>query len=303
MNLVSHPANSDDPTALAWGQNHKILEWLNRLTQPGLSFDTMNQPFDRQSKVSVDSSQGTPLLDDWQTVGQLCGHTIHDFAKAQTPLPLTAAEIDHFRRNHRGTDSHVSRDFLTARTDLPSPLAELYALYLHRVRVDAEAALFVAQSTGSTRVARVMADLLAIGGFANGLEYISYLGVTYSVPTAFDTSDLIDRANQEAARRLSLAADHPAHLLKLTPDEIGVLASYIAEKHALTAADFLEKANILAEARQDVTRLPVDQHFATAIIERDLSMQTAWVVRLCSAYAHIFECWVAELPEVKAIIQ
>ena len=131
--------------------------------------------------------------------------------------------------------------------------------------MDTEATLFVAQATGSTRVARVVADLLAIGGFANGLEHISFVGATYSVPAAFDTSDLIDRANQEAARRISLPVDHPNHLLRMTPDEIGVLATHIAEKHALDAVNFLEKARLLAEARQDVNRLPVDVHFTTAI--------------------------------------
>ena len=137
---------------------------------------------------------------------------------------------------------------------------------------DAEACLFVAQATGSTRVARVMADLLAVGSFANALEFISHLGVTYSVPAAFDTSEIIDFANHEAARRLALAADHPSHLLRLTPDEIGVLASNIVEKRMLDATAFLRKAQTLAEARQDVTRLPISQHFATAVIERDVPM-------------------------------
>ncbi len=36
----------------------------------------------------------------------------------------------------------------------------------------------------------------------------------------------------------------------------------------MSAPDFLEKANLLAESRQDVTRLPVDKHFTTAIINR-----------------------------------
>jgi len=182
-------------------------------------------------------------------------------------------------------------------------LSELYGLYLHRSRLDAEASLFVAQATGSTRVARVMADLLAIGGFANGLEFISYLGLNYSVPAAFDTSDIIDRANHEAARRLALPVSHPSHLLKLTPDEIGVLASNLAEKNAMSPSDFLEKANLLSEARQDVNRLPVSQHFTTAIIERDLPPQEIWVMRLCAAFSRIFECWVAGLPEVEAVMQ
>ncbi|HEU0118402.1 MAG TPA: hypothetical protein VFR09_07185 [Alphaproteobacteria bacterium] len=303
MNLLPHPANSDDPSQLAWGASPKILEWLSRLAQPGLSFETLGKPLDRQAKTSVEHGSGSPLFDDWQTISNLCGHNINDFINAGASLPLTAAEIDHFRRNHRGTESHVSRDFFTAKSDLPSPLAELYGLYLHRARTDAEATLFVAQATGSTRVARVMADLLAIGGFANGLEFITYLGITYSVPAAFDTSDIIDRANHEAARRLAMPVSHPAHLLKLTPDEIGVLASNIAEKHAMEPADFLEKANLLAEARQDVTRLPVNQHFTTAIIERDLPINQMWVARLCAAYARILETWVAGLPEVDAVMQ
>lgn len=303
MSFLPHPANTDEPIIIGHEPNQKVLDWLNRLSRPGFSFDLLHSSFDRQDKVSVNEASGSLLLDDWQTIGALCGHAVNDLINAGTSLPLTAAEIDHFRRNHRGTESHISRDFLTARTDLPSPLAELYGLYQHRARVDIEATLFVAQATGSTRVARVMADLLSIGGFANGLEYISHLGITYSVPAALDTSDLIDRANHEAARRLALPIDHPAHLLKLTPDEIGVLATNIMEKHAMVATDFLEKANGLAESRQDVARLPVSQHFRTAIIERDLPLQKAWVMRLCAAYARILESWVTNLPEVEAILQ
>ena len=277
-------------------------EWLCRLAQPGLSFEALTQPLNRQQRISADAAGGIPYADDWQTIASLCGHTINDFIAAGASLPLTGAEIDHFRRNHRGTENHISRDFLAARTDLPSPLAELYGLYLYRSRVDAEAALFIAQSTGSTRVARTMADLLAIGSFANGLEFITYLGITYSVPVAFDTSDLIDQANHEAARRLALPVDHPAHLLKLNPDEISVLASQIAEQHAIPATDFLEKSNLLTEARQDVTRLPVEEHFTTAISERDLPIKKLWVTRLCAAYIRIFEGWVAGVPDIEAAL-
>jgi hypothetical protein len=225
-----------------------------------------------------------------------------DFVSAATVLPLTAAEIDFFRRNHRGIENHVSRDFLTAQSDLPSPLAELYGLYRHRARIDVEAALWIAQSTGTTRVARVMGDLLAVGGFANGLESVNYLGVTYSVAAAFDTSLEIDRANQEAIRRLALPADHPSHLLKLVPDEIGILAASIAEKSVMVSAAFLEKANLLAEARQDVNRLPVEQHFATAIAEHDIPLNKAWAERLASAYLRLFNRWIAGLPEMQAVI-
>jgi hypothetical protein len=126
--------------------------------------------------------------------------------------------------------------------------------------------------------------------------------VTYSVPCAFDTSAEIDRANLEASRRLALPVDHPSHLLKLTPDELGVLASSISEKNALSSADFLEKANLLSEARQDVNRLPNSQHFVTAVVERDLPLQSVWMQRLASAYMRIFARWVAGLPEIQAVV-
>lgn len=303
MNLIPRHANNDDPSSVAWGQNQKILEWLNRLTQSDAAFDTLGLSLNRNVKVSADNASSSSMSDDWQAVMNICGYGSQEFMGASAGLPLTAAEIEHFRRNHRGTESHVNRDFLTSRTDLPSPLAELYGLYLHRARLDAEATLFLAQATNSTRVARIMADLLAIGGFANSLEYISYLGLTYSIPAAFDTSAIVDHSNNEAARRLSLPVDHPSHLLKLKPDEIGALATNVAEKHCLAASEFLEKSNLLAEARQDVTRLPNAQHFITAIIERDLPTEKSWVLRLCGAYARILETWVAGLPEAERLIQ
>ncbi len=298
MSTLRKPANTDTPITTASARNPRILEWLSRITRGELSFDALNDTYNLDHKMAAEQPDNGAQLEDWSMIVNLCGYNGKDFALAGAGLPLSVAEIEHFRRNHRGRSHHVSRDFLSARADLPSPLSELYGLYLHRARVDAEAALFLAQAAGTTRVARIMADLLAVGGFANGLEYISYLGVTYSVPAAFDTSDIIDRANFEAARRLALAADHPSHLLKLTPDEIGVLATNIADSNTLTAAEFLEKTNMLAEARQDVTRLPASEHFATAIIERDLPMTKPWVMRLSAAYARLLPKWVAEVPEI-----
>lgn len=305
MNLRLNAANANTDTAtdttVASARSPRLLEWLTRLTQPGFSLDLLAQPYDEQDKASAPAIK-EPHTDDWNTIAHICGHTMEDFLEAKTALPLTTAEIDYFRRNHRGTENHISRDFLTAQTDLPSPLAELYGLYRHRARIDAEAALFLAQSTGAMRVARVMSDLLAIGAFANGIEYVSYLGITYSVPCAFDTSAEIDHANKEAARRLALPADHPSHMLKLTPDEVGVLAASIAEKNALDPVDFLEKANMLSEARQDVTRLPTKLHFSTAIFEHDLPMQAGWMERLAKAYARLFPEWVENLPEIQALL-
>jgi hypothetical protein len=304
MNSFRKPANANgQQPGTASARSPRLLEWLTRLTHPEFSLDQLNQPFDVREKAAIQPLGDIPHSDDWHAISHICGYTPQDFANAGASLPLTSAEIEHFRRNHRGTENHVSRDFLTAQTDLPSPLAELYGLYLHRARIDTESALFLAQSTGSTRVARMMADLLAIGAFANGIEYVSYLGITYSVPAAFDTSMHIDCANQEATRRLSLPADHPSHLLKLKPDELAVLAASIAERNALAPADFLEKANLLAEARQDVNRLPTSQHFATAVAERDLPLQSPWMIRLSEAYIHILTNWVAGLPEIQPLLQ
>ncbi|MFA5040664.1 MAG: hypothetical protein WC464_03410, partial [Bdellovibrionales bacterium] len=238
MNLRLTAANTNQaPTesSAVSARGPHLLEWLARLTRQEFPIDLISSPFGRRDGIpSVDKE---PHADDWNTISHICGYTLEDFFDAGSSLPLTAAEIDYFRRNHRGTENHVSRDFLTAQTDLPSPLAELYGLYRHRARIDAEAALWIAQSTSSLRLPSIMADLLAVGAFANGLEYVSYMGVTYSVPCAFDTSAEIDHANREAARRLELPADHPSHLLKLKPDELGVLAASIAERNALSPSD------------------------------------------------------------------
>ncbi|MDD3371196.1 MAG: hypothetical protein PHE27_05155 [Alphaproteobacteria bacterium] len=302
MNLRLRAANTNDasPDSVS-GSAHSplLLEWLTRITHPELSVEHALLPADRHDCVTLNRE---PRAADWVSVANICGHTKEHFLDAGGALPLAAAEIDYFRRNHRGTESHISRDFLTAQTDLPSPLAELYGLYRHRARIDAEAALWVAQSTTSLRVASIMADLLSIGGFANALEYISYMGVTYAVPCAFDTSGEIDHANQEARRRLALPPDHPSHLLRLRPDELGVLASSIAERNALPPAEFLEKANLLSEGRQDVTRLPHRLHFATAVSEHDLPLQAPWAERMVSAFAHRLPHWVLGLPEVQAIL-
>ena len=139
-------ANGDQHNAVASARSPRLLEWLTHITQPGFSLDLLSQPFDTQEKTSAGQIGELPHNDDWHAIAHICGYGPEDFRAAAAPLPLTSAEIDYFRRNHRGTETHISRDFLTAQTDLPSPLAELYGLYRHRARLDAEAALFLAQS-------------------------------------------------------------------------------------------------------------------------------------------------------------
>jgi len=301
LSQLPRPANNDEALP-HFSADHKIIAWLFRATQKPVKYGSMAYDAALTPAQRFLAERASAPNDDWQTVASLCGHGQEDFASLDLDLPLTAAEIDHFRRNHRGADNLVGRDFLRAKSDLPSPLGELYGLYRHRARVDTEAALFVAQATTSTRLACVMADLLAIGAFAQGHECIAHMMSTYAVPVAFDTSDLIDHANREAQRRLALPIDHPSHLLKLSPDEVHVLATNIVEKHVLSGSDFLEKASLLAEARQDVNRLPTNKQFVTAIREHDLPRNLAWVARLCVAYGRIFGPWLVHTPELSGVV-
>lgn len=296
MHPLPKPANTDTPASL-WGHDHRLLTWLTRMAR-GQMGSTTPTTVEAQGRLPF-----PPQDHDWQSVADICGYGLREYLAAGTDLPLRATEIEHFRRNHRGTENHVNRDFLTARNDLPSPLSELYGLYLHRIRLDAEAALFVAQATGSTRIAETMADLLAIGAFANAMDYVSHVSMTYSIAAAFDTSDILDRANHEAKRRLALPSGHPAHLLAMTPDDIAALAVNIANNNALTAADFLDKANLLAEARQDVNRLPVHQHFLTAYGEGDIPNEEAWGARLHQAYTRLFGRWLTADVSPKLMVQ
>ncbi len=293
IDSLPDPANNDGPPVVAplgldiskTGRDQKILEWLFRMTAKPVS----------PAQSSVVSSADAALSgsdDDWMVVANICGYGKDDFASAGSSLPLTSAEIDHFRRNHRDTEGWACRAFAASGSDLPAPLSELYGLYRYRARMDIESAFFVAQATGSTRVAAIVADLLAIGGFACGHEYINHATLTYSVPAAFDTSMLIDLANREAALRMALPSEHPSNLLALSPDEIGVLSAEIVEEYAMSGAAFIDKSNLLSEARQDVNRLPRNGQFAVALEQGDLPRRSPWVVRICAAYARLLPSWV-----------
>jgi hypothetical protein len=295
LDNLPEPANSDALMPCIT-PDQKIISWLFRMTaksnndiHPQEQQSPNVSPFEKSKKFLIDRANRP--LDDWQTVSSISGYSVQELINSRIDLPLSAAEIDHFRRNHRETDRLVGRDFLCFKNELPTPVAELYGLYRHRARLDTESTLFVAQATGSTRIARIMAHLLAIGSFASGHECITHVSVTYSVPAAFDTSELIDRTCDEAVRRLALPIDNPSHLLKLTPDEISVLANNIVDRFVLSPVAFLNKANVLAEARQDVHRMAVERQFLTALSEGDLPSEEAWVQRLYKAYRAIFPSW------------
>ncbi|MEJ0063588.1 MAG: hypothetical protein WDO70_10450 [Alphaproteobacteria bacterium] len=235
--------------------------------------------------------------DDWDAIKGVCGYGRDDFDGAGAPLPLTAAEIHHFCRNHRECDMSLGDQFAVMDGTLPESLEALYSVYSGQARVDAESTLFLAQASGVTRVARMMADLFALGGFNHADKSVFCEGRVYAVAAAFDTATVIDAANHEAAKRLALSADHPDHLLRLSPDDIGLLAAELVTRHRCNAEAFLKKANLLAEARQDVNRFSSKERLAKAIHEGDLPTDLAWVDRLLAAVRRIIPAFAGDTSD------
>lgn len=290
---MPEPANHDLSMVFS---EPKLLSWILRMSSKKRAAGAKADAAAGLMQELGTLGQLTPE-DDWQVIHSLCGYSMTHFAEAGVGIPLKAAEVEYFRRNHREMDMGLSRDFVSAKSNLPKPLCELYTLYRFRALMDAEASFFVCQATGSVRVAQTMADLQAIGGFAHGHEAIAYVSQTFSVATAFDTSEIIDLVNAECLRRMQLPIEDAEHLLKLTPDEMSVCAAGIVEAHLLTATEFLEKANLLAEARQDVNRLEASRQFATAVAENDIPLHKNWATRLMVAYSRIFHHWGIELTD------
>lgn len=300
MNILPVPANNDDAEE-SRSISRGLMALLGHLAHPKMALDLLHGSPRVRVRVAHPYDAEADLFDDWSVLHSICGLGAKDFMDAGGKLPLTAGEIDYFRRNHRGMETHVVRDFLISQTDLPSPLSELYALYQHRARRDAEAALFVAQSTSSVRVPQSMADLVAIGSFAHAMDYATHNTQTYALAAAFDTSAVIDAVNDESMRRLALSTDHPAQLLTLSPDDIGDIAATWARAHVLPPQEFLDKANRLAEARQDVTRLPTALQFITAYEEGDIPAATKWGERLHLAYARRLPLWAEPTITAEAV--
>ncbi|MBP7252225.1 MAG: hypothetical protein KBA75_01920 [Alphaproteobacteria bacterium] len=272
-----------------------LLKVVNRLTRRQL--DLVEAPPQSVVRQAVDARLAIEVSGDWEAIQAICGYGQYEFALAQANLPLTAATIQHFCRNHRDCDASLAGQFEVLNGDVPEALAVFYSIYHTQTRLDAEAALFLAQSSGTTRVARSMADLLTIGGFQHGDKSINCQGRVYAVAAAFDTAVVIDAANQEALARLTLSADDPEHLLQLSPDSVGLLAARLAETYRLTPLAFFRKANLLAEARQDVNRFTTHERFAVALYEGDLPISEPWVARLIAAMRDIVPGLVGNLPK------
>ena len=236
---------------------------------------------------------------DWEAIQAICGYSQAEFTDGgvvDPVLPLTAAAIQHFCRNHRDCDASLTGQFECLDESVSAALAAFYELYHAQTLLDAEAALFIAQSSGSVRVARSMADMLTIGSFNLADRAFHCEGRIYAVATAFDTAQVIDAINAEAVARLALPNDDTEHLLQLTPDAIGLLAARIAASSRLQPRVFFRKANLLAEARQDVNRFPARERFAVALYEGDLPVSEPWVSRLVAGMRHMVPHLVGNLP-------
>lgn len=280
-----------------------LLKVVQRLT--GQRLDLASPAAQTAAAQALDARLAIEVTGDWDAIQAICGYGQSEFALAQSmlqsgaqsSLPLTAAAIQHFCRNHRDCDVSLPGQFEALGCEVPAALAVFYSIYHTQTRFDAEAALFLAQSSGTTRVARTMADLLTIGGFQLGDKSINCEGRVYAVAAAFDTAAVIDAANQEALARLTLPADDPEHLLQLSPDSIGLLAARLAETYRLAPIAFFRKANLLAEARQDVNRFPAHERFAVALYEGDLPISEPWVARLIAAMRTVVPGLVGNLPQ------
>lgn len=84
--------------------------------------------------------------------------------------------------------------------------------------------------------------------------------------------------------------------MQLSPDSVGLLAARLAETYRLAPLAFFRKANLLAEARQDVNRFTPHERFAVALYEGDLPISEAWVARLIAAMRAIVPGLVGNLP-------
>jgi hypothetical protein len=276
-------------------QQDWLLALVHKFTHRQLNLQHYNAP--RQIlQLAVDARFDLAMENDWETVQAICGFSQEDFIAAAASLPLTAAVIQHFCRNHRDNDPSLAGQFESLGQAIPEPLAILYSIYHTQARLDAEATLFLAQTSCSTRVPQQMADLLTIGGFNHGDKSIHCEGRVYAIATAFDTATVIDAVCKEAKERLQLPADHHDHLLQLCPEAIGLLAAQLSATHRLPPLPFFHKSHLLAEARQDVNRFAPRERFGIALYEGDLPVSESWVQRLVKAMKHIAPSLAGQCP-------
>lgn len=276
-------------------QQDWLLAIVHKFTYRQLNLQHYNAPR-HILQLAVDARFDLAMENDWETVQAICGFSREDFTAAAAALPLTAATIQHFCRNHRDNDPSLAGQFESLGQAIPESLAILYSIYHTQTRLDAEATLFLAQTSCATRVPQQMADLLAVGGFNHGDISIHCEGRIYAIAAAFDTATVIDAACLEAKERLQLPTDHPDHLLQLCPEAIGLLAAQLSAQHRLPPLPFFHKAHLLAEARQDVNRFASRERFGIALYEGDLPVSENWVQRLVKAMQRIAPSLAGQCP-------
>jgi hypothetical protein len=255
-------------------EESRLVRWLTR--------ETLKSPV---KETSPNGFSG----EDTIAFAEFTGMDVAEWALLGLRPALTAAEIRHFEHAHNAALSDIESAFLPDRLDLPPQLAAFYIGYLTRARRDAEAALFIAQSTGSTRLPMLCADALAVCAFEGAIrQTIRIEGNDYALSAASDTSAIIDKTLEIARQRLAIPIDHGDHLLRLNTLEVSQLASEIVDAVSLPPFPFLMKAKELYTARADVCRFPPMDRFVTAIRENDLSSEEGWVQRIALAYGRLF---------------
>lgn len=268
-------------------EQSRLVQWLMRAAQQ----TTAIMPVSHYSRLAE--------TEDVEAFLGLVNITQQDWDSLNALPSLTAAEIRCFEQSHNAALSDIESAFLPAKMELPQPLASFYIRYLTKARRDVEASLTIAQATHSTRLPRLMSDALAIGAFEGaGLEPLRHENTEYAHTAAQDTSPFIDAALKLAGQKLALPIDHASHLLRLNVQEINQLAAEIVEQHRLAPFAFLFKAKQLLIARSDVCRFPPLQRFATAVMERDLNSDDAWVQRMALAYTRLFEGKATEIADM-----
>jgi len=255
-------------------EDSRLVKWLTRTISKTKPSENMPNGYSGEDAVAFAELIQMDVA-EWATLGCMPA--------------LTAAQIRCFRQAHNAALSDMESAFLPNRIDLPTALANFYVRYLTCARRDVEASFIVAQSSSSTRLARRFADAVAVAAFEGAAHTpLQFDGNDYAVSAACDTSYFIDKAIEQAEKRLALPIDHADHLLRLSTTDITMLASDIVEAGSLTPFPFLMKAKQLYLARADVCRFPPMDRFATAIAENDLPAGEEWVARIANAYNRLF---------------
>lgn len=280
LSNLHNPHDSGAVSHASQNQKHKsfedsrLVKWLTR---------TIGKP--KQADAGLQGYSG----EDAVAFAELICMDVSEWTGLGCTPGLTAAQIRCFRQAHNAALSDMESAFLPNRIDLPTALASFYVRYLTSARRDVEACFIIAQSSSSTRLPRRFADAVAVAGFEGAAnDPLRVDGNDYALSAACDTSLFIDRAIEEAEKRLRLPIDHADHLLRLTTTDITMLASDIVEANSLAPFPFLMKAKQLFLARADVCRFPPLDRFATAIAENDLPAGEHWVARIADAYNRLF---------------